>query len=215
MNALYSDKIFYHIYPLGLCNCPRYNDFSSPAGNAFEKLIPELDRIKDLGVNALYIGPIFESTAHGYDTLDYYHVDRRLGNNEKFANFCQECHNRGISVVLDAVFNHTGRDFFAFKDLQQHGFSSQYKDWYLNVDFSKRSNFGDNFDYEGWAGCKDLVKLNLKNPEVKNHLLNAVDFWINEFHIDGLRLDAADVLDFGFIEDLSSFCKGKNPDFWL
>lgn len=215
MNTLFHDKFFYHIYPLGLCNCPKKNDFSSPAGNAFEKLTEDLDRIKNLGINALYIGPIFESSAHGYDTLDYFHVDRRLGNNEKFAAFCQECHNRGIAVVLDAVFNHTGREFFAFKDLQQNGWNSNYKDWYLNIDFSRKSNFGDSFDYEGWAGCKDLVKLNLENPEVRNHLFSAVDFWIDNFHIDGLRLDAADVISKGFLKALSNHCKNKKADFWL
>ena len=215
MNTLFSDKFFYHIYPLGLCNCPKKNDFSSPAGNAFEKLTEDLDRLKNLGINALYIGPIFESSAHGYDTLDYFHVDRRLGNNEKFADFCKECHNRGIAVILDTVFNHTGREFFAFKDLQQNGWNSNYKDWYLKIDFSRKSNFGDCFDYEGWAGCKDLVKLNLENPEVKNHLFSAVDFWIDNFHIDGLRLDAADVMSKKFLKDLSNHCKNKKSDFWL
>lgn len=215
MNTTFSDKIFYHIYPFGLCGCPKTNNFSSPAGNAFELLALELDKLVSLGINALYLGPVFESTAHGYDTLDYFHVDRRLGNNEKFAIFCEECHRRGISVVLDAVFNHTGRDFFAFKDLQTNGINSQYKDWYTNIDFSRHSNFGDFFDYEGWAGCKDLVKLNLKNPDVQNHLFSAVDFWIEQFNIDGLRLDAADVIDKEFLDRLSSHCKNKKSDFWL
>ena len=215
MNTLFSDKIFYHIYPLGFCNCPKKNDFVSPRGYAFEKLTEELDKIKSLGINALYIGPIFESTAHGYDTLDYFHVDRRLGNNQSFAAFCDECHNRGIAVVLDAVFNHTGRNFFAFRDLQEKGINSQYKDWYLNVDFSRKSCFGDNFDYEGWAGCKDLVKLNLENQEVRNHLFSAVDFWIDTFKIDGLRLDAADVISKDFLDALNYHCKSKKSDFWL
>lgn len=215
MNTLFSDKFFYHIYPLGLCGCPKQNDFASPRGYAFEKLTEELNKIKSLGANALYIGPIFESTAHGYDTLDYFHVDRRLGNNESFAAFCVECHNRGIAVILDAVFNHTGRHFFAFRDLQQKGWDSQYKDWYLNVDFSRKSCFGDNFDYEGWASCKDLVKLNLENQEVRNHLFSAVDFWIDTFKIDGLRLDAADVISKRFLKALSNHCKNKKSDFWL
>ena len=215
MNTLFSDKFFYHIYPLGFCNCPKQNDFVSPRGYAFEKLTEELDKIKSLGINALYIGPIFESTAHGYDTLDYFHVDRRLGNNQSFATFCDECHNRGIAVVLDAVFNHTGRHFFAFRDLQEKGRNSQYKDWYLNVEFSRKSCFGDNFDYEGWAGCKDLVKLNLENQEVRNHLFSAVDFWIDTFKIDGLRLDAADVISKDFLDALNYHCKSKKSDFWL
>lgn len=215
MNNLFSEKFFYHIYPLGLCGCPTRNDFSCPAGNAFEKLTEDLDRIKNLGVNALYIGPVFESTAHGYDTVDYYHVDRRLGNNQKFAEFCKACHERGISVILDAVFNHTGRDFFAFKDLQRNGESSAFRYWYKNVNFSRHSNYGDRFDYEGWAGCKDLVKLDVDNPEVRSHLFGAVDSWINEFQIDGLRLDAADALSKDFLDALSSHCKNRKSDFWL
>ena len=118
-------------------------------------------------------------------------------------------------MILDAVFNHTGRHFFAFRDLQQKGWDSQYKDWYLNVDFSRKSCFGDNFDYEGWAGCKDLVKLNLENQEVRNHLFSVVDFWIDTFKIDGLRLDAADVISKDFLDVLNYHCKNKKTDFWL
>ncbi len=215
MNGLFIEKTFYHIYPLGMADCPKRNDFNCPAGTVFETLTQDLDRLVNMEISALYIGPIFESTAHGYDTLDYFYVDRRLGNNEKFKSFTNECHKRGISVVLDAVFNHTGRDFFAFKDLIHHGANSEYKDWYLNVNFNSRSCFGDCFDYDGWAGCKDLVKLNVDNPKVRDYLFSAVDMWMSEFQIDGLRLDAADVLSKSFMDSLSSFCKSKNPNFWL
>ena len=215
MNSLFSDKFFYHIYPLGLCGCPERNDFSCPAGNAFQKLTAELPKIKKLGVNALYIGPVFESTAHGYDTVDYYHIDRRLGNNQTFSDFCRECHKLGISVILDAVFNHTGRDFFAFKDIQKNRENSPYKNWYKNLNFYGHSCYGDSFDYEGWAGCKDLVKLDVDNPQVREHLFGAVDFWIDQFKIDGLRLDAADALSKDFLDALSHHCKNKKNDFWL
>ncbi|MBQ0070388.1 MAG: alpha-amylase, partial [Spirochaetales bacterium] len=211
----YSDKFFYHIYPLGMCGCPRDNDFSSPRGYAFETLSGELERIRALGVNALYIGPIFESSHHGYDTVDYYHVDRRLGNNESFKDFVNNAHNMGFVVILDAVFNHTGRDFFAFRNLKEKKESSLYKSWYENIVFSRDSGYGDGFDYNGWAGCKDLVKLNLGTREVRDHLLGAVKYWIEEFHIDGLRLDAADVLRKDFLDELSSFSRSLKPDFWL
>ena len=214
-NFLFSDKITYHIYPLGLFNCPKNNDFTCPAGNGFDLLQGELERIKDLGANLLYIGPICESSKHGYDTLDYYHVDRRLGNNEKFASFCNRAHEMGFSIVLDAVFNHTGRDFFAFKDLLQNGQNSPYKDWYLNLHFDRQSNYGDPFDYDGWAGCKDLVKLNVDNPQVQEHLFGAVEMWMKDFNIDGLRLDAADVLSKNFMDNLNRFCKSRKQDFWL
>lgn len=212
---IFADKVFYHVYPLGLGNCPRNNDFHQCAGNFFENFASDLDRIKNLGCNAIYFGPIFESCCHGYDTLDYYYVDRRLGNNEKFKNFCQIAHEKGFAIVLDGVFNHTGREFFAFKDIQKNGQNSQYKDWYLNLTFERNSNFGDCFDYDGWAGCKDLVKLNLLNTEVQNHIFGAVKFWIEEFKIDGLRLDAADVIDGEFLKKLGTFCRNLKNDFWL
>lgn len=215
MKSNITETFFYHIYPLGLCNCNTKNDFSCSAGNCFEKLENELAKIKELGVNAIYIGPIFESTSHGYDTVDYYYVDRRLGNNQKFKDFCTKSHSMGIRVILDAVFNHTGRDFFAFKDIQKNGLNSKFNDWYLNLNFNKRSNYGDNFDYEGWAGCKDLVKLNVDNEKVREHLFGAIKFWKEEFGIDGLRLDAADVLSPSFLDALGEYCRNLDNDFWL
>ncbi|MCQ2593118.1 MAG: alpha-amylase family glycosyl hydrolase [Treponema sp.] len=212
---IFADKIFYHVYPLGLGNCPRNNDFHQCAGNFFEVFAQDLDRIKKLGCNAIYFGPIFESSRHGYDTLDYYYIDRRLGNNQSFKDFCGLAHQKGFSIVLDGVFNHTGRDFFAFKDIQHNGRDSLYKDWYLNLNFERRSNYGDCFDYDGWAGCKDLVKLNLMNDDVQNHIFGAVKYWIDEYKIDGLRLDTADVIDGRFLEKLGDFCRTLNPDFWL
>lgn len=215
MDSFVSDCIFYHIYPLGLYGAKERNDFSSPKGHFFEEYENELFRLKSLGINALYIGPLFESTSHGYDTVSYFHVDRRLGNNEDFKNFCRKAHSEGFKIIVDAVFNHTGRDFFAFKDIQKNLWNSEYKNWYKNLDFSRKSGFGDSFDYEGWAGCKDLVKLDVDNPDVKRHLLEAVKFWIQEFNIDGLRLDAADVLSLDFLSELSSFSKNIKNDFWL
>lgn len=209
------DSVFYHIYPLGMCGCAKRNDFSCPAGSAFSALEEQLPRIRELGCNALYVGPLFESSSHGYDTVDYYHVDRRLGNNESFKHFCNAAHEMGFKVVLDAVFNHTGRDFFAFKDIQSNGSASRYCSWYKNLNFGQRSCYGDNFDYEGWAGCKDLVKLNGECGQVQEHLFGAVKFWIEEFKIDGLRLDAADVLSANFMENLSKFCASIKQDFWL
>lgn len=215
MKSTITKTFFYHIYPLGLCGCPHQNTFSCPAGQCFEKLSTDLPRIKSLGVNALYIGPVFESTSHGYDTVDYYHIDRRLGNNESFRQFCEKCHEAGIKIVLDAVFNHTGRDFFAFKDIQKNGVSSPYRNWYANLSFDRKSCYGDNFYYDGWAGCMNLVKLNVDNSEVQDHLFGAVRFWKKQFKIDGLRLDAADVLSPAFLDALGGFCRSIDEDFWL
>ncbi len=209
------DAIFYHIYPLGLCAAPRQNDFSSPAVPRLEKIYGWLDHIQDLGANAIYLGPVFESSAHGYDTVDYFHVDRRLGSDETLAQLSQEIHRRGMRLVLDAVFNHVGRDFWAFYDLRQHGAQSAYRDWFAGLRFDQTNSFHDPFSYEGWNGHYSLVKLDLGHPQVRDHLLQAVRSWIERFDVDGLRLDAADCLDHAFMQELAGFCRGMKPDFWL
>ncbi|HSN94894.1 MAG TPA: alpha-amylase family glycosyl hydrolase, partial [Anaerolineaceae bacterium] len=148
-------------------------------------------------------------------TADYYTVDRRLGTNSDLAELSREVHERGMALVLDGVFNHVGRDFWAFKDLQVHGAQSAYADWFSGLRFDQRSSFGDAFDYDCWQGNHDLVELNLKKPEVRQHLFDAIRSWRQDYQIDGLRLDAADALDKDFLQALSSFCKEMDPDFWL
>ena len=208
-----NDAVFYNIYPLGFCGAPRNND-----GNLtyrLDKIYDFIDHFKEMGVNAIVFNPVFESTRHGYDTIDYFKIDCRLGDNESFKKICKTLHENGIRVLLDGVFNHVGRDFFAFKDIQQCGMSSIYCNWFHNIRFDRQSPKGDNFSYEGWAGHYDLVKLNLQNEIVTSHLLDAVKFWIDEFDIDGLRLDAADCVDIEFFKKLRQTCKQRKPDFWL
>jgi glycosidase len=209
------NSVFYHIYPLGFCGAPEYNDFSCPAGGGLRYIETHIPRLTALGINALYIGPLFESSAHGYDTLDYYHVDRRLGNNEDLKHLVRAFHDAGIDVVLDGVFNHSGRHFFAFKDIQERGEASAYRDWYSGVDFSRSGPAGDRFSYEGWHGCYDLVRFNGHNRQVRDHLLGAARFWIEEFDIDGIRLDAADLLLPEFMKELKALCKSLKNNFWL
>lgn len=208
-------SVFYHIYPLGLCAAPERNDFISPPQPRVEVLYAWLEHARKLGANALYLGPVFESSSHGYDTADYFCVDRRLGRNEDLSRFCRAAHEAGMRVILDAVFNHVGRAFWAFKDLLQKGEDSAYKRWFKGVDFSRRSPNGDSFAYEGWNGHYNLVKLDVGNPEVKEHLFAAVSRWVEEFGIDGLRLDAADCIDMGFLRELASFSRRAWPGFWL
>ncbi len=215
MTSWAKDAIFYHIYPLGFCGAPRQNDFHSPPVERLEKISGWIDHMQYLGVNAVYLGPLFESTTHGYNTVDYYHVDRRLGTNASLARLSEQLHARGIRLVLDGVFNHVSRDFFAFKDVQAYGSSSAYKDWFVNLRFDQPSPYRDPFTYEGWNGHYSLVKLNLRNPAVKEHLFGAVRQWVEEFDIDGLRLDAADCIDHEFLKELSRFCRSLKPDFWL
>ncbi len=209
------DAIFYHSYPLGLCVAPDHKDFQSAPVSRLDKLYPWLDHIQSLGATALYLGPLFESSSHGYDTADYYHIDRRLGDRATLKAFTSELHRRGLRLVLDGVFNHVGRDFWAFRDLLANREGSSYASWFHQVDFSRSSPKGDPFHYEGWAGHYSLVKLNLQNPDVRRHLLDAISMWEEEFQIDGLRLDAADVISEDFLSALAAHCRSLRSDFWL
>ncbi len=209
------DAVFYHVYPLGLCGAPERNDFASPVTPRLKQLSQWIDHWQKLGVNALYLGPLFESTAHGYDTADYYQVDRRLGDRATLAELAAALHQKGMRLILDGVFNHVGRDFWAFRDVQARGPQSDYGSWFQGLSFGRRSPYDDPFAYEGWNGHYDLVKLNLHHPAVRDHLFQAVAMWIREFGIDGLRLDVADQIDLGFLKDLAAFCRGLRPDFWL
>ena len=208
-----NESVFYHIYPLGFCGAPKVNDGKKEY--RLDKVIDFIPHLKEMNVNAVYFGPVFMSTTHGYDTNDYYHIDNRLGDNESFEKICNALHENGIKVVLDGVFNHVGRGFWAFKDVQQNGQSSPYCSWFQKIDFGGRSSWGDNFWYEGWEGNYDLVKLNLRHPDVKRHIFDAVKMWKEKFKIDGLRLDVAYCMDLDFLRELKHFCKGLDKDFWL
>lgn len=212
--AWYDEAVFYHIYPLGLCGAPKHNDYGEVQHN-LKKLIPWIAHIKNIGCNAIYIGPLFESVGHGYETTDYKKLDTRLGDNNDLKEFVKECHKEGVKVIFDGVFNHTGRDFFAFQDIKHNREHSRYKDWYCNVNFWGNNEFNDGFSYQNWGGYDLLVKLNQRNPEVQDYIRDVIRFWVSEFDVDGIRLDAADVLDFDFMKMLRSTANEVKPDFWL
>ena len=212
--AWYDEAIFYHIYPLGLANAPKQNEYKEPE-HRLNNLIPWIKHIRKIGCNALYIGPLFESVGHGYETTDYKKLDSRLGTNEDLKKYVKECHKQGIRVIFDGVFNHTGRDFFAFKDIQKNRENSQYKDWYCNVNFWGNNEYNDGFSYDNWGGYNLLVKLNQKNPAVQDYICDVIRYWVSEFDVDGIRLDAADVLDFGFMQQLRRVANEVKPEFWL
>ena len=210
----YNEAVFYHIYPLGLAGAPKQNEYGEPV-HRLNTLLPWIDHIKEIGCTALYIGPLFESVGHGYETTDYRKLDSRLGDNEDLKNFVATCHEKGIKVIFDGVFNHTGRDFFAFKDIQEKRQNSPYVNWYCNVNFSGNTEYNDGFSYENWGGYNLLVKLNQRNPDVQNYICDVIRFWVSEFDVDGIRLDAADVLDFDFMKQLRRTAEEVKPDFWL
>lgn len=212
--AWYDEAVFYHIYPLGLTGAPKTNDYSEQE-HRLNTLLPWISHIREIGCNALYIGPLFESVGHGYETTDYKKLDSRLGTNEDLTSFVTECHKQGIRVILDGVFNHTGRDFFAFQDIQKNRENSQYKDWYCNVNFYGNNEYNDGFSYDNWGGYNLLVKLNQRNSAVRDYICDVIRFWVSEFDIDGIRLDAADVLDFDFMKALRHLANEVKPDFWL
>ncbi len=212
--AWYDEAVFYHIYPLGLTGAPKENSYGTPE-HRLNSLIPWISHVKETGCNAIYIGPLFESVGHGYETTDYKKLDSRLGTNEDLTNYVAKCHEQGIRVILDGVFNHTGRDFFAFQDIKKNRENSPYKDWYCNVNFWGNNEYNDGFSYENWGGYNLLVKLNQHNPAVRDYICDVIRFWVSEFDIDGIRLDAADVLDFEYMKALRNTANEVKPDFWL
>lgn len=214
MNTWYERAVFYHIYPLGMTGAPMQNTEDAAAGR-FTELDQWIPHMRDLGCSAVYIGPLFESSSHGYDTRDYKLVDRRLGSNEDFAAFVRKCHEADIRVVVDGVFNHTGREFFAFRDIQQKREASPYCGWYRGINFGWNSPLGDSFGYDAWQGHFELPCLNLQNPEVKQYLFDVIQFWIDAFDIDGIRLDCANVLDFQFMKELRTQTDRMKEEFWL
>lgn len=215
MVTWYEKAVFYHMYPLGMTGAPLENNPDTPVVHRFEELDKWVPHMKDLGCTALYIGPLFESSSHGYDTRDYRLTDRRLGDNEDFIHFVKLCHQAGIRVVVDGVFNHTGREFFAFRDIQEKREHSPYCGWYRGVNFGWDSPFHDGFGYEAWQGHYELPCLNLQNPEVKQYLFDVIRYWVDTFDIDGIRLDCANVMDFQFMKEMRTATAPMKNDFWL
>lgn len=205
----YDKAVIYHIYPLGLCSAPERNSFRGRVNSRINELESWIYHLKYLGIDTLYLGPLFESETHGYDTVDYFQLDRRLGTNEDLKVLIEKFHKSGIRVILDGVFNHVSRDFFAFRDVVEKREESKYCNWFKSLRFT------NNVHCECWRGCNNLPNLNMDNIEVRNYLLEAVKFWVEEFHIDGLRLDVADVLDKGFMKELSTLTREIREDFWL
>lgn len=206
------NSIFYQIYPIGFCGAPVHND--GVCVPRIRKLMDWSEYLQTLGVDSILLNPIFESDNHGYDTRDFKTIDCRLGTNEDFKEVCEDLHKHNVKIVLDGVFNHVGRGFWAFKDVQEKKWDSPYKDGF-HISFDGNSCYNDGFWYEGWEGHFELVKLNLQNPAVVDYLMECVKYWIDEFDIDGLRLDVAYSLDHNFMRRLRSYTQELKPDFAL
>lgn len=208
----FDEAVLYQIYPLGFCGAPLENDGNLK--HRIQKLTSWIDEIKAAGADTVLLNPVFESDRHGYDTRNYFLVDQRLGTNGDLAEVCQALHQAGLRVIFDGVFNHVGRGFWAFQDVQEKKGESPYRDWFY-LDFNGNDAWNDGFWYEGWEGCYDLVKLNLQNPEVIAHQFEAIKSWVEQYEIDGLRLDVAYCLPLEYLRKLRQFVDGLKPEFLL
>ena len=210
-----ADAIFYHIYPLGFCGAPPATISPARRSTACRKFATGChtcrtwastpstwDRSLNPPPTAMTPPIITGSTA-------------AWAMPQPWRACPADLHQRGMRLILDGVFNHVGRDFWAFRDVQHNRESSPYRDWFSGLRFDGRSPYGDPFTYEPWNGHYDLVRLNLAHPAVREHLFEAIRSWVRDFDIDGLRLDVADCLDFDFLRALHDFCSTLKPDFWL
>ncbi|MGP7817943.1 alpha-glycosidase [Niallia sp. 01092] len=183
-------------------------------GGDFQGIIDSLDYLQDLGINGIYLTPIFLANSnHKYDTIDYFTIDPQFGNINLLKKLVEECHNRGIRVMLDAVFNHCSVEFLPFQDVLDKGEKSLYKDWFHIHKFPLKD--GDTINYETFGFYEYMPKLNTANEEVKQYLLKAAAYWIAECQIDGWRLDVANEIDHQFWRDFRTTVKAIKPDLFI
>ncbi|HEX7065965.1 MAG TPA: glycoside hydrolase family 13 protein [Bacillales bacterium] len=221
------DTVWYQIFPERFANGDTSNDpkralswgSTEPTptnffGGDFQGVIDHLDYLEDLGISGIYFTPIFKAHSnHKYDTIDYMEIDPQFGDKEKFRQLVKKCHEKGIRVMLDAVFNHSGYYFPQFQDVLENGAKSRYKDWFHIKDFPIQRNPAPNYDT--FAFEPNMPKLNTENPEVRNFLLKVATYWIEEFDIDGWRLDVANEVDHHFWRDFRRVVKTVKPDTYI
>ncbi|MFA9556391.1 alpha-glycosidase [Evansella sp. AB-rgal1] len=190
---------------------PQYNNFF---GGDFQGVIDHLDYLEVLGISGIYFTPFFKAKSnHKYDTIDYMEIDPQFGDKEKFRELVQECHKRGIRIMLDAVFNHSGYFFEPFQDVLKNGETSRYVDWFHLREFPVKTEPLPNYDVFSFGAS--MPKLNTQNPEVKKYLLDVSRYWIEEFDIDGWRLDVANEVDHGFWREFRDVVKSVKPDVYI
>ena len=178
------------------------------------RLEPWLDHLVELGCNGLALGPIFAAQTHGYDTVDHFRIDARLGTDADFDHLVAACRERGVRLLLDGVFNHVGRGFHAFVDVLEHGRSSAFASWFrLDFDGAAASS-PDGFGYADFEGHRGLVALNHDEPAVADHVVAVMRHWLDR-GADGLRLDAAYAVPPAFWRTVTDRVRADHPQAWI
>jgi cyclomaltodextrinase len=221
------EAVFYQIFPerfsngdptLNPPNCepwggqPKRDNYF---GGDLQGIMDRIDYLVELGINAIYFCPVFEAmTNHKYDTKNYLKVDPQFGTNEKMKELVDLCHQKGIRVLLDAVFNHAGAGMSQFIDLKVNGAQSVYKDWFHVQSFPLKIEDGKP-TYDCFAFEPHMPKLNTGHPEVRAHLLEVARYWVEEIGIDGWRLDVSNEVDHAFWRDFRRVVKQANPEAYI
>lgn len=219
------DSVFYQIFPdrffagnpalkkKPLRQWGDQPDIHSFFGGDLDGIRKKLDYLEELGIGALYLTPIFQSQSnHKYNAASYEKIDPAFGSNADLKKLVGAAHRKGMRLILDGVFNHTGTDFFAFEDLIENGKKSRYRDWYHVSHFPIKH---DPPNYDCWWNIPDLPQLNHLNPQVRRHVLKIAAKWIREAGIDGWRLDVPDEVPIGFWSEFRKTVKEANPDGYI
>jgi cyclomaltodextrinase / maltogenic alpha-amylase / neopullulanase len=204
-------RVLYHLHSLGAAGAPAANPDVSAGdhcGRGLRMLQGWLDHVAELGSGGVLLTPIFVSSTHGYDTVDPFRIDQRLGDERDFAAFAAACHERDLRVVLDGVFNHVGRGFGPFRDVLDRGASSPYADWF-RLDFGHDE--GDGFAYRCFEGHRELVALNHRSEAVLDWAASVASHWLDR-GADGWRLDAAYAMPVPFLAALAGRIRSERPD---
>ncbi|REJ15069.1 MAG: alpha-glycosidase [Caldibacillus debilis] len=221
------NTVWYQIFPERFANGNKENDppgtlpwaSAEPASDNFfggdlEGIIGKLDYLSDLGINGIYLTPIFKAASnHKYDTVDYFEIDPQFGDKKTFKRLVDECHRRGIRIMLDAVFNHCGFYFPPFQDVLKNGERSKYKDWFFIREFPVQTEPHPNYDT--FAFTPFMPKLNTENKEVRKYLLEVGQYWVKEFDIDGWRLDVANEVSHQFWREFRKTVRRVKKDVYI
>lgn len=224
--------VWYQIFPDRFCNGDPSNDPENVVlwrehgsvtneecfGGDLAGITDKLDYLQNLGINGLYLTPINEAPSnHKYDTTDYTKIDPRFGDEETFKHLVKEAHKRGIRVMLDGVFNHSGYYFAPWQDVLAKGPESEYYDWFMINEwpFDKNGQAAKKKQYYTFAFFDSMPKINTNNPKVRKYFVDICANWVENYGIDGIRLDVANEVSHRFCKELHARVKEINPDIYI